>query len=102
MTEEKSVAQSYVLTESDNKHILKYYLISAAQDGTLYYGITISQYFCGSVFTASKLISENRESVLDLIYLYADNFVFPETLCELVDDFISELKFDNNWTAQAL
>lgn len=86
MTNERLVAQSYVMTKEGLEYKLEYYIFSKLLNHGSTYGIAIKQYSSSDVASESELISENESDVLSTIDNFAKHFVFPSSLCDLIHD----------------
>ncbi|MCD7947034.1 MAG: DUF6514 family protein [Oscillospiraceae bacterium] len=84
---EALISRAYVKTESGAEHILEYYIFAQApqSDGEAY-GITVKQHTCGEVLTQSKALTESKDKVLQLAECLSRNFVFPDSLPEVLED----------------
>lgn len=86
MTNEKLVTQSYVMGEDGAEYKLEYYIFSKPINHHFTYGIVIKQYNSSTMESESEFVSENEADVLLIIDRFAQHFVFPSSLCDLIHD----------------
>lgn len=84
MIKRKLITQTYVSIEENNVFIIKYYVFF--EQSTALYGLCIEQTGAESSVCQSKAFMSDRDAAVNLAHLYAENFVFPVSLNDLVED----------------
>ena len=91
MYSEKIISQSHVLSENGMEYTLEYYIFSESiENGNALYGAKIVQYSDESTTSASATISLEEEHTLQTILHFAKNFVFPNSLHDIIEDMQDE------------
>ncbi len=84
---ESLVARAYVKTENGTEHVLEYYIFTkVTQTEDEAYGITVKQHTGEEVLTQSKVMMESKDKVIQLADCLSRNFVFPDSLPEILED----------------
>lgn len=86
---EELIASSYVFTESGNECTLEYYICSDQERDDTRWGIKIRKACLWGETTELRTYPGNRISALNTVLRFARNFVFPETLGDIIDDMLA-------------
>jgi len=98
MCAERQITQSYMLLENEAEYLLEYYMFSElTQNGDILYGVKIIQHSGGCVTLDSAIISSNEEYTLQTIYRFAKNYVFPDSLYELIEHAKQRIRFSSKY-----
>lgn len=88
MQAEVLITRSYVRGENDEEHVISYYLRREKMpDGMTFYGLRIEQMTEDTVNSRQELFEEDEEMAIEIIHKLARNFVFPDSLKELIYDY---------------
>lgn len=88
----KFITSSHIITYDEKMHILDYYLCSFKRSTDNYeYGIKVVHTF-DEVNEKTFLFSANKDEVMKLIYCFAKNTLFPDSVSEVLEDLKIQYK----------
>jgi len=67
--------------------MIEYYLCSQMQGGNIVYGITINEHSSEDMESRTELFEQSESAVVEIIHLFAGNFVFACSLSDLIYEY---------------